>query len=139
MQSIHVQQGETYYLSNVPLVADWKVTTHTREQKVNENLLRENAKLRSYDYRQGQKVLNLVHKPTKLGSRTFGSFAIKRVHVNENITMELRPCLGDHINVRRVTPYISRTNHGPPMGAIGLFHIFHVVHTTLIERIDLFS
>ena len=54
MQSIHVQQGETYYLSNVPLVADWKVTTHTREKKINEDVHCENAKLRPYDYEQGQ-------------------------------------------------------------------------------------
>ena len=67
-------------------------------------------------------VLNLVHKPTKLDSRTFGSFTITFVHVNEKNTMELRLGLRDHINVRRVIPYISRINHGPPMRAIGLFH-----------------
>ena len=51
-------------LLNIPLVADWKAITHAREQRVNENLCRENAKRRSYDYEQGQKVLKLVHKPT---------------------------------------------------------------------------
>ena len=98
-------------LLNVPLVADWKAITHAREQKVNENLRRVNAKRRSYDYEQGQKVLKLVHKPTKLGRRTFGPFTIKRVHVNGNLTMELRPGLRERINVRRVIPY-----HEPTMG-----------------------
>ena len=37
-------------LLNVPLVADWKAITHAREQRVNENLRRENVKRRSYDY-----------------------------------------------------------------------------------------
>lgn len=76
-------------LLNVPLVADWKAITRARGQKVNENLRRENAKRRSYDYEQGNKILKLVHTPTKLERRTFGHFAIKRVHVNGNITMEL--------------------------------------------------
>ena len=96
-------------LLNVPLVADWKAITRAREQKVNENLRRENAKRRSYDYKQGNKILKLVHKPTKMGHRTFGPFIIKRVHVNGNITMELRPGLLERINVRRVIPYHEPT------------------------------
>ena len=51
-------------LLSVPLLMDWKVITHKRAQKVNENLRRENAKRRSYDYEQGQKFLKLVFKPT---------------------------------------------------------------------------
>ena len=41
-------------LLNIPRVADWKAITHAREQKVNENLRRENAKRRLHDYKQGQ-------------------------------------------------------------------------------------
>ena len=47
-------------LLNILLVANWKTVTHVREQRVNENLRRENAKCRSYDYEQGQKVLKLL-------------------------------------------------------------------------------
>ena len=36
-------------LLNIPLVAAWKAITHAREQRVNENLRRKNAKRRSYD------------------------------------------------------------------------------------------
>ena len=100
-------------LLNIPLVADWKAITRAREQRVNENLRRENAKRRSYDYEQGQKVLKLVHKPTKLGRRTFGPFTIQRVHVNGNITMQLRPGLSERINVRRVIPYHEPTMAPP--------------------------
>ena len=103
------------------LVADWDAITHTHEQRVNENLQRESVKRRSYDYVQEQKVLKLVHKPAKLGRRMFGPFTIQRVHVNGNITMELRPGLSERINVRRVIPYLPRTNHGLPMRAIDLF------------------
>ena len=100
-------------LLNILLVADRKTITHVREQRVNENLHRETAKRRSYDYEQGQKVLKLVYKPTKLGRRTFGPFTIQRVHVNGNITMELRPGLSERINVRRVIPYHEPTM--PPL------------------------
>ena len=100
-------------LLNIPLVADWKAIMRAREQRVNENLRRENAKRRSYDYEQGQKVLKLVHKPTKLGRRMFGPFTIQRIHVNGNITMQLRPGLSERINVRRVIPYYEPTMPPP--------------------------
>ena len=72
-------------LLNIPLDADWKAITHAREQRVNENLRRENVKRGSYDYEQGQKAFKLVYKQNKLGHRTFGPFAIQRVHMNGNI------------------------------------------------------
>ena len=39
----------------------------------------------------------------------FGPFTIQRVHVNGNITMELRPDLSERINVRRVILYHEPT------------------------------
>ena len=98
-------------LLNVLLVADWKAITKAREQKVNENLRRKNSKGRSYDYKQGQQVLKLVYKPTKLGKRTFGPFLIRRVHMNGNMRMELRQGLTERINVRRVIPYHTPSIH----------------------------
>ena len=41
---------------NIPLVVDWKAITNAREQRVNENLRCENAKRRSYDYIEVQKM-----------------------------------------------------------------------------------
>ena len=116
-------------LLNILLVADWKAITHAREQRVNENLRRENAKRRSYDYEQGQKVLKLVCKPTKLGCRTFGPFTIQRDHVNDNIIMELHPGLSERINVRRVIPYHEPTML-PPMRAADLFST--IIHASRI-------
>ena len=43
-------------LLNIPLVVDWKAITNAREQRVNENLRCENAKRRSYDYIEVQKM-----------------------------------------------------------------------------------
>ena len=59
-------------------------------------------------------MLKLVHKLTKLERKMFGPFTIQCVHVNGNITMELRRGLFEHINVRRVIPYHKPTM-APPM------------------------
>ena len=90
---------------NVPLVADWQTIARKREQHVNENLRRANQKRREYDYAPGQRVLKKVHNPTSLGVRTMGPYTIERVHVNGNLTIQLRPGVTERINIRRVLPY----------------------------------
>ena len=90
---------------NVPLIADWQAIQSRREQYVNDNLLRANRKRRHYDYAPGQKVLKKVHDPTKLGVRTSGPYTIERVHVNGNLTIELRPGISERLNIRRVIPF----------------------------------
>ena len=55
---------------NVPLTADWIAIHEHREQLVNENLQCQNNKRQSYDYVQGQKVLEFIYDPTKLGRWT---------------------------------------------------------------------
>ena len=90
---------------NIPLVADWQAIAARREQLVNDNLRRANKKRRQYDYASGQKVLKMVHDPTKLGVRTSGPYTIERVHVNGTITIQLRPGITERINICRVIPY----------------------------------
>jgi hypothetical protein len=90
---------------NVPLIADWQAIARTCEHHVNENPRCANKKRRQYDYAIGQRVLKKVHDPTKLGVRTDGPYTIDRVHLNGNLTIQLRPCVIDRINIRRVLPY----------------------------------
>ena len=90
---------------NVPLVADWQTIARKREQHVNENLRRANQKRRQYDYAAGEQVLKKVHNPTSLGVRTMGPYAIERVHVNGNLTLQLRQGVTERVNIRRVLPY----------------------------------
>ena len=90
---------------NIPLVADWQAIAARREQLVNDNLRRANKKRRQYDYASGQKVLKMVHDPTKLGVRTSGPYTIELVHINGTITIQLRPGISERINIRRVIPY----------------------------------
>ena len=90
---------------NVPLVVNWQIISRKREHHVNKNLRKLNAKRRSFDYAEGQKVLKKVHNPTKFGVRTTGTYPIQRVHVNGNLTIELRPGPLERINIRRLVPY----------------------------------
>ncbi len=55
----------------------------------------------------GQKVLKKVHDPAKLGVRTTGPYNIEHTHVNGTLTIELRPGITEHINIRNVIPYLT--------------------------------
>jgi len=98
---------------NISLVADWQTIAQHREQFVNENLRRANARHRQYDYALNQKVLKKVHDPTKLGVRTTGHFTIPIVRVNGAITRQLRPGATERINIRSVIPYRTTPTTNP--------------------------
>ena len=95
----------SYMFLNVHLVADWQTISCKREHHLNKTLRKANANLRSFDYAEGQQVLKKLHNPKKLGVRTTGTYPIQRVHVNGNLTIELRPGLLKKINIRRLVPY----------------------------------
>ena len=90
---------------NVLLIADWHTITQRRVQYVNDNLRHANRKCRQYDYALGQKVLKKVHDPAKMGVRTTGPYNVEQAHVNGMLTIELRPGITKHINIRNVIPY----------------------------------
>ena len=79
-----------------------------REHLVNENLRRANLKRRKFDYAVNQKVLKKLHQPTKIGEWYEGPYTIEQVHVNDNVTIQLRPGVTERLNIRRVIP------HSPP-------------------------
>jgi len=90
---------------NVPLIADWQAITRKREHLINENLMHENNRRRTYDYLPNQLVLKKNSNPRKLGERTSGPYKIKQVHTNGTITIELTNDASERINIRRVIPY----------------------------------
>ena len=92
-------------LLDVPIIVDLLAIRERRQLSVDENLRRVNARRSSYDYQPGQQVLKKRHEWTKLGERWDGPFPIKRVHVNGNLTIELRQGVTERINIRRVKPY----------------------------------
>ena len=104
-------------LLDVPLVIDLLSIRDKRQVTVDENLRRINAKRTSFDYQPGQEVLKKRHEWTKLGERWDGPYAIKRVHVNGNITIELKDGITERLNIRRVKPYHKPTveTNRPPL------------------------
>ena len=62
-----------------------------------------------YEYQQGQTVLKKRHEWTKLGELWDGPYSIQRVHVNGNVTIQLREGVTERINIRRVKPYHAPT------------------------------
>ena len=96
-------------LLDVPLIADLMAIWEKRQLSVDANLRRVNAKRSSYDYQQGQTVLKKRHEWTKLGERWDGPYSIQRVHVNGNVTIQLREDVTERINICRVKPYHTPT------------------------------
>jgi hypothetical protein len=92
---------------NIPLIADLQAIQQRRQLLIDENLMKANAKRRSYDYQPGQRVLLKVTSPTKLGVRSEGPFLITQVHTNGTITIRRNPTVTERINIRRVYPFRS--------------------------------
>ena len=90
---------------NVPYIADWQLIQSRRQQLVDEALRKMNTKRRSYDYKINDLILKDIHAPKKLGLRREGPYKVTQVHVNGNVTIELRPGVSERINIRRITPY----------------------------------
>ena len=90
---------------NVPLIADWTTIAGRRKQLVQENMLKENMKRRSYDYKIGDKILKKIFKPTKLGKRTIGPYKIILVHTNGKVTVKLNKYWNERLNIRRIIPF----------------------------------
>ena len=97
-------------LLDVPLVIDLLQVRDKRQIMVDENLRRVNAKRSSYDYQPGQKILKKKHEWTKLGERWDRPFEIKKVHVNGNVTIDLRQGVTERLNIRRIKPYRAPTS-----------------------------
>lgn len=93
-------------LWNVPLIAEWKTTTHNQDVLNNVALLKSSQLHIIYDYCVGQKALK--HDDTikgKLMVKISGPFEIIHVHMNATISIQLRPGVTDGINICYIIPY----------------------------------
>ena len=90
---------------NIPLQADLQAIQQRQQLLIDQNLMKANAKRRSYDYQPNQRVLLKAISPTKLGIRSEGPYVITQVHTNGTITIQRNPNVTERINIRRVFPY----------------------------------
>ena len=86
-------------------MTDLAALRQRRQLIINDNLLKQNARRRHYDYQVQDQVLVKEIDPTKLGPRTHGPYPIVRVHANGNVTVQRTPHVQERLNIRRVFPY----------------------------------
>ena len=94
-------------LFNIPHLTDWAAIEQRRQQLVNQENARENARRVDYDYAVGQKVM--LQKDgilRKAESKYDGPFTITQVHMNSTIRIQ-RGTLTERVNIRKVTPFFE--------------------------------
>ena len=96
-------------LHNIQVNVDLGRIQQLQQLKVDENLVRANAKRYRHDYKVGERVLKRKFEYVKLEDRWTGPFEIVRVHCNNTITIQLMPGATERINIRRVKPYREPT------------------------------
>ena len=96
-------------LHNIPVQVDLQRIQHLQQLKVDEDLLRANAKRYRHDYKVGERVLKRRFEYIKLEDQWDGPYLITRVHCNNTITIEIMPGIHERISIRRVKPYREPT------------------------------
>jgi hypothetical protein len=94
-------------LFDIPYLADWNAIGKRRQDLVDQNNARENARRIDFDYAVGQQVL--VRKDgilRKAESRYLGPYVITQVHTNGTVRIQ-RGTISERINIRRLTPFFE--------------------------------
>lgn len=94
---------------NVSLEIDIDPINERRQLRVDKDAIRANAKRYSYDYKVGEKVLKKIYIFKKLDERWIGPYNVTQVHVNGNLSIQIRPGVIERINIRRIKPYKTPT------------------------------
>ena len=94
-----------YMFLNIPLEADLLALRHKRQQRIDMNLIRHNAKRWNFDYVVGQQVLVRREKGRKMDSQTNVPFTVVQVFTNGTVAIQRQPNVVERINIRRLSPY----------------------------------
>ena len=90
---------------NEPLEADLLALHQIPQQKIHQNLVKQNKKRWNYDYSVGDQVLIKSRGGKKMDSPTEGPFAITQVYTNGTVAIQRAPNVRERINIRRLTPF----------------------------------
>lgn len=86
-------------------VADWDYIRQHKQNIINENNLRENAKRIAHTYHVGDKILIKVHNNTKYSGPEYeGPYTISTVNVNGTVRVRKQKYY-DIVNIRNIKPY----------------------------------
>ena len=90
---------------DLPLQANLVTIRDHRQELIDENLRRQNAKRREYRYEVGQEVLIKTINPKKLDPRAHGPYVIQQVYTNGTIDVARNAQVVERLNIRRVIPF----------------------------------
>jgi len=89
----------------LPILADFELVRQRRQQLIDLNAERENARRSFRDYSPGDEVLVKVPRPNAMDARATGPFVVVQSHVNGTVTIQRTPNVFERINIRRIRPY----------------------------------
>ena len=92
---------------DMPCLADWTAIGQRRQQLVDQNMARENARRTDFDYAVGQKVvLRKDGVLRKAESKCEGPCVIAQVHANGTVRIQ-RGTISERLSIRRIAPYFE--------------------------------
>jgi len=98
---------------NIKHTANWEYIKQRKQQIINKNNQRENAKRKEHVYKVGDKVLLARGTEFKYESPFSGPHEILKVNNNGTVCLQVK-AVADEYNIRRLYPYYSATDpdHG---------------------------
>ena len=92
----------------IQIKTDWARIRQRKQDMINVNNRKENAKRIEHEYRVGEKVL--LEKPgliSKLSAPRTGPYRITHTYTNGTVRIQ-RGVVNERVNIRRLTPYKER-------------------------------
>ena len=89
-------------------IANWNEISRKKQEQVDKDNTRENAKRIRHDYLPGQRIM-IVRDGLyrKLEGPHLGPYSITEVYANGTVRIQKSPHVTDRINIRRITPYFE--------------------------------
>ena len=96
---------------NTKFLADWNYIRQRKQNIIDENNRKENAKRIAHTYQVGDKVLVKQHNQTKYGGPEYdGPYPISAVNANGTVRVR-KTNYYDIVNIRNIKPYTDRTEY----------------------------
>ena len=97
-------------IHDISFKVNWELIKQTRQERIHESNLRENAKRIAHTYHEGDKVLLKNDANPNLGkleNHYLGPYTIIKVHDNGTVTID-RLTFEERVNIRRIVPFYER-------------------------------
>ena len=92
-------------IMDIPLVANLEMIRENRQQMIDENLRRQNAKRVQHHYQVGDRFYIVIWNRTKGSRQLEGPFVILRTNTNGTLDFRRTPTVIDNIGIRHCRPY----------------------------------